>query len=327
MTVVLIGPEGDPQVGAVGAALADRGVETDVWETSAWPGDAALTVAQSADGGAAGADAGPPVLVAGEPVDVAAVTGAYFRRMGFQPTAPENQDELDRRPYAYANQLKEYRGLVVSAVRYLESRRVEVVNPVRTLGLHGQKPYQLARFAAAGVPVPASCATNEPERVRSFVDDVGEAIYKPVSGGGHARAVTPADLTEERLDKLSNSPVQFQERVDGDNLRLFVLDGDLVAAGRIESEALDYRTEEHDVTRIDPRAEIREAALSAAALLDLTFAGVDVIDAGDRFVVLEANPSPMFAAFDELAGTDVAGHLAERLAAVDADRSGDPAVP
>lgn len=321
MTVVLIGPAEDPQVRAVAGALDERGSETDVWDTSQWPGDAPLTVAQHGDVSERESD-DDPGIVAGEPVDVESITGAYFRRMGFQPTAPENQDELAEDPYVYANQLKEYRGMVVSAVRYLESRGVDVVNPVQTLGMHGQKPYQLARFAEAGVPVPATCATNDPEAVRSFVARVDEAIYKPVSGGGHARAVGEADLTDDRLAKLSNSPVQFQERVDGENLRLFVVGGELAAAGRIETDALDYRTEEHDVTEVEPRDEIREAALEAATILDLPFAGVDVLDAGDRFVVLEANPSPMFAAFDRIAGTDVAGHLAGLLAEASENRAG-----
>lgn len=306
MTVVLVGPPADPQIEAVDDALAERGVATRIWDTGEWPGDAELTFAQAE---------GDSRVVVADPVDVEAIDGAYFRRIGFRPEAPEHEEALSERPYSLVNQLKEYRGLLMSVVRYLEERGVDVVNPTTTVSLHSQKPLQLARFAEAGVPVPATCSTNDPAAVASFVDRVGEAIYKPVAGGGHARAVTAEDLTDERLEKLANSPVQFQERVDGANLRLFVVDGSVVAAGRIESDALDYRTEPHDVVAIDPRPEIREAARRAAELVGLPFTGVDVIDAGERFVVLEANPSPMFARFDELAGTDVAGHLADLLVA------------
>lgn len=306
MTVVLIGPPDDPQMEAVDAALADRGIETVGWDSSQWPGEGALSFTQ---------DGRDPRIVVDDPVDVADLTGAYFRRIGLQPTAPEHEETLAERPYSLVNQLTEYRGLVTSIVRYLETCDVRVVNPMSSLGLHSQKPLQLARFADEGVPVPATCSTNDPAAVRSFVDRVGDVIYKPISGGGHAREVSAGDLDDDRLQKLSNSPVQFQERVDGDNLRLFVVDGDVVAAGRIESDALDYRTTDHDVVGIDPRRAVREAATTAAAVTGLPFTGVDVIDAGDRFVVLEANPSPMFAQFDALAGTDVATHLADLLVA------------
>jgi glutathione synthase/RimK-type ligase-like ATP-grasp enzyme len=175
------------------------------------------------------------------------------------------------------------------------------------------KPLQLAEFADADLPIPATCSTNDPDAVRAFLDRVGDAVYKPVSGGGHARAIDADSLDDDRLQRLSNSPVQFQERLDGDNLRLYVVDGDVVAAGRIVSDELDYRMGEHEVERVDPRAEIVETAVDAADVLDLPFAGVDIIDEGDRFALLEVNPSPMFATFDELAGTDVAGPLADLL--------------
>jgi hypothetical protein len=40
-------------------------------------------------------------------------------------------------------------------------------------------------------------------------------------------------------------------------------------------------------------------------------------------VVLEANPTPMFSVFDELADTNVAGSLADFLAAKPAERGPD----
>jgi glutathione synthase/RimK-type ligase-like ATP-grasp enzyme len=107
--------------------------------------------------------------------------------------------------------------------------------------------------------------------------------------------------------------LQFQQRIHGDNLRLYVIGGRVVAAGRILSNALDYREAEHGVERFEPEPALAKIAVTAAESVGLLFSGVDILAGQDRYVVLEANPSPMFAAFDHLAGTRVAEHLASFL--------------
>lgn len=304
MTVVILGSGGDRQVQRVGRELDARGVEWDVWDSDHWPGEQPLSFEETGRSTA---------LTVCEPVDLQAVDAVYFRRISFDPTGPGYEDELDDRPYSLLNQLNEYRGLVLSMLQYLDATGTPVVNPPMAMQYHSMKPYQLSLFAEHDLPVPETLTTNDPAAVEAFVDRVGTAIYKPVSGGGHARGVTADDLSPAKLDRLANAPVQFQERLDGTDLRLFVVDGEVVAAGYIHSDELDYRRAEHEVERVDPDPEIASAAVRAADILDLPFTGVDVVVGDDGFTLLEANPSPMFAVFDELAGTDVAGRLADFL--------------
>ncbi len=304
MVVALLGAIDDPQVQSVGEALDDRDAEWEVWASDDWPGESPVSLS-------VGPDTEP---VVGEAVDPDRLTSVYLRRIGLDPRGPEFEGELADRPYSLVNQVREYRGLVTSVLAHLEERGVPVVNPAATQSVHGLKPYQLAAFADADLPVPETLATNDPDAAAAFVERVGDAVYKPVGGGGHARSITPADLDSERLERLANAPVQFQERVPGGNYRLFVVGGDVVATGRIRSEELDYRLGEHDVEAATLPPAVERAAVRAADVLDLRFAGVDVIATDDgEFAILEANPSPMFAAFDERAGTDVAGHLAAFL--------------
>jgi glutathione synthase/RimK-type ligase-like ATP-grasp enzyme len=303
MVVALVGPSDDRQVRAVAAALDARDTDWVVWDSDQWPGETPLSF-EIASG--IQATVGTPVV----PDELSAV---YFRRIGFDPRGPAFEDTLSDRPYSLVNQLREYRGLLISVLQYLKTSGVPVVNPPRAMSMHSMKPYQLAVFADADLPVPETLTTNDPDEVASFVDRVGEAIYKPVAGGGHARLVTPADLSADRLDRLANAPVQFQKRLDGTNYRVFVVDGEAVATARIHSEELDYRTGEHTVEAADPNAPIEQCAVRAADCLGLDFSGVDFVVGDDGFGVLEANPSPMFVGFDEQAGTDVAGHLASYL--------------
>jgi len=121
------------------------------------------------------------------------------------------------------------------------------------------KPFQHRRFAAAGLPVPESLATSDPAALETFVETVEDVVYKPVAGGGYATELTEADLSPDRLEKLSNSPVLFQERVDGENYRLYVLDGEVIANICIDSEQLDYRTGEHTIETRDVDERIADA--------------------------------------------------------------------
>lgn len=303
MVVALVGSSDDQQVRAVAAALDARDTEWVVWDSDQWPGETPLSFEIASE---IRTTVGTPVV----PDELSAV---YFRRIGFDPRGPEFEDTLSDRPYSLVNQLREYRGLLISVLQYLETSGVPVVNPPRAMSIHSMKPYQLAVFADADLSVPETLTTNDPDEVASFVDRVGEAIYKPVAGGGHAQLVTPTELSTDRLERLANAPVQFQERLDGTNYRVFVVDGEAVATARIHSENLDYRTGEHTVEGTDAPAPIESAAVRAADCLGLDFSGVDFVVGDDGFGILEANPSPMFAGFDEQAGTDVAGHLASFL--------------
>ncbi|ARS90362.1 ATP-grasp domain-containing protein [Natrarchaeobaculum aegyptiacum] len=309
MGVLLLGPRSDPQLTAVERELEGRHVETHVWDADDWPGDGALSMRQR----------GPDVRleVDGTVVDGTDVHTVYLRNFALNPRLPEYRDELEERPYSLLNQLREHQAVLESMLYVLDRRGVRMVNPLESQGVHTRKPWQLSQLAAADVPVPETLTTSDPGAVRAFADRLEQIVYKPVSGGGHAATLEVDDLSDGRLSLLANSPVQFQERVEGDDVRIFVVDGEAVAAARIISEELDYRAADHDVERI-PRAEladgITEDAVTAADTLGLSFAGVDVVVGDDGHRVLEANPSPMFAAFDERAGTDVAGALAALLA-------------
>lgn len=303
MTVAILGTADDPQVQAVQRKLNAQDVESVVWDADNWPGEMALSF-----------DVGGDVsLTVDDAVDVESLTSVYLRRMSLDPRGPEFEGELEERAYSMINQLREYRGLVLSVLQYLESNDVPVVNPPSTLSTHSMKPFQIAAFEDADIPVPETLATNDPDAVGEFVERVGDVIYKPVAGGGHARKLTRETITDEHMGRLANAPVQFQAFLDGTNYRLFVVDGEVVATGRIETDELDYRLGDHEVVADTVSDAVETAAVRAAERLDLRFSGVDVVITDDGFGVLEANPSPMFAVFDERAGTDVAGHLAAYL--------------
>lgn len=302
--VVLIGPALDPQIVAVTEHLRAGGVEPQLWDTTDWTAAASPTFSLDAHG----------ELLSVAEGSLNKVGVVWVRDTGLEPTAGKHEQALKERAFSLINQLREVGGAMWSALRLLEDRGVPVINPLRSLGVHGVKLLQLHRFRHAGLRVPQTLVTNDPDAVRRFAEANPDAIYKPVAGGGYARALGPEDLTAERLEMLRSVPVQFQERIVGESVRVYVLGGEVVGAGRMLSEELDYRTAPHDVLAIEPDADMARAAVAAAHAVNLEWSGVDFVVGTDGFHVLEANPSPMFAVFDELAGTSVGAAVAKHLA-------------
>lgn len=175
------------------------------------------------------------------------------------------------------------------------------------------KPYQLALLHAAELPVPATLWSNDPEAVRRFCSE-HEAIYKPVTGGAATRKIEPNDLTDERLARLQTAPVCFQELLPGDDVRVYVLDGQLLCALRIVTDALDFRQNEQEIEPIELSEEVQQQCLRATSTLGLRFTGMDIKgDLHGRYRILELNPSPMFLGFEARTKVDILGPLCDAL--------------
>jgi glutathione synthase/RimK-type ligase-like ATP-grasp enzyme len=195
-----------------------------------------------------------------------------------------------------------------------------VVNPVETSWFHRSKPAADLRLRAAGIPSPRCLVTDDPAELRRFVAAIGEAgvIRKPVGGGGYCDTIALDGLADDddALAGLVTAPVLFQERIRGDDLRVYVLDGEVIAAGHILTTAIDYRGHEDDVVGITADDELADLCCRVASALDLVFTGIDVKRSADgTLTVLDANPSPMFLAFERRMGQPIGPRLAARLVA------------
>lgn len=237
----------------------------------------------------------------------------YLRGLGAHPLTSEFQKDLDTRPRGLIAQCEEKRAMLVSLVLTLQRRGVRIVNDLDANAQHSYKPYQLELLRSHGLPVPHWLATNDPKAVRKFVRHVGQAVYKPLSGGATVRLVEEDDLSDERLSALSLAPVLFQELVDGVSVRAYVVHRRVVAAAEIHSPEVDYRRDEHDVTPTQLRADEKHAVVAAAWACGMAFCGVDLIRHPGGLKIIECNPSPMFYVFEHKTGVNIAGPLARLL--------------
>lgn len=159
---------------------------------------------------------------------------------------------------------------------------------------------------AAGVRVPAGRTATFDEADHAFLDEVGSVVVKPTSGEqgqGITVGVTDHDQLDEALARAGGPAVAvlLEERCPGDDLRIVVIDGAVVAAA-VRRPAEVVGTGRHTIRElIEATSRRREAATGGESTIpvdDLTVATVreagwdlgDVLPAGETLRVrLTAN--------------------------------------
>lgn len=230
----------------------------------------------------------------------------YVRHLPWSPLMP-SADEVARGRFRdwrdRYTATREKSALGVALLRTLDDGRRLFVNHLAAVDLHVEKPWQLALLRRAKVRVPRSLATSSPDDAAAFVASCAAAqrdvVYKPVSGGAQARLFVDDDRPRLRL--LVDAPALFQERIDGAEHRVYVLDGDVIACFALPtSGVVDARERMTEAKRVSAPRAVAAVACAAARALGLVFCAVDVrTPPGDAPVVLEANPTPSIMHYED----------------------------
>ncbi len=189
------------------------------------------------------------------------------------------------------------------------------VNPAAAIEMHRYKGYQLKLLKQAGLRVPETIVTNNGAHVQAFFDRLqGRVVFKPVRGGAHTQPVTQADLSPERLKELAKAPVQFQERIEGVDIRVYYVNGELFPA-EIRSQTLDFRDDpDAPIVRTQLPEDVEAGCRTLAQTLGLVFSGIDIRRTPEgEYVFIEGNPSPMFIHFERMAGYPITDRLVRLL--------------
>ncbi|MFN2587579.1 MAG: RimK family alpha-L-glutamate ligase [Actinomycetota bacterium] len=302
--VVLVGSPQDAHVNALDESLRERGVDVVVADTLSFPDEFRISLGHEIDAiELEGRRVGRPAAVY--------VRDTYTHPLSFGVDVSDEMDQDWRRTLVA---FREKGQMLVPVLARWTDLGVPMYNPARN-DWRNSKGFQIAALAQAGLPVPETLWTNDPDAVRRFAEG-RRVVYKPVAGGAATKELGPEDLTERRLRALSGAPVTFQELLEGDNFRVYCLDGDVVATIRVTSSAIDFRQNEDVVEETELPAEVLEQCLRAADVIGMRWTGMDLrahTDGTLRF--LELNSSPMFLGFDARAGTKIREALVSRLVA------------
>ncbi|MDA0836877.1 MAG: ATP-grasp domain-containing protein [Planctomycetota bacterium] len=230
---------------------------------------------------------------------------AFYLRHVTSPMAPIVRMPEGQEPVLYRDWFTEYmhmreqQGMVISFLLALEERGAYMVNPPFAGSVNQYKPFQLSGLRHHGIPLPRTLVTNNPERVKRFVEEVGEVVFKPSMGGALCRRLDKGKL--EELELIRKSPVIFQEFIKGEDVRVMMINGEAVSSVVVDSTTLDFREDPNyssgagTYREIDLPEDIVAMCARAQSLLGLRFAGIDLkYCGGDTYYFIEANSSPIY---------------------------------
>lgn len=246
--------------------------------------------------------------------DLEKFSGVYFRMMDYTAMPHADPHSLQ---FMGADNLQKSGMLHQLLLYWMDITKVRILNAPWSMGSNMSKPYQSQLIKNAGFKIPPTCITSDKKALQTFQQQYKPQIYKSISSvRSIVKEFTAAD--EKMLDKIQYLPTQFQQKLEGTNIRVHVV-GNVLFATKIEAEVTDYRY---------ARRENKTASLSAYKLpkkiedgcfqlsrdLNLTLCGIDLfLTSENEYYCFEVNPSPGYSYFQHNTGQNISGAIAKWL--------------
>ncbi|MBT2510767.1 hypothetical protein J7I98_34090 [Streptomyces sp. ISL-98] len=206
------------------------------------------------------------------------------------------------------------------------------INPPALDGIAHHKPYQWEVARRMGLTLPRTLVTNQPEKARRFIEEVGvgRTVFKAFIASADAWRETRLVRTEDlaTLDAVRYAPVIFQEFVPGADLRVTVV-GDRLFAAEIDASATSYPV---DMRMVLHEAGLRPVSLPSALTdrilrfmrsLGLVYGAVDLRRRPDgQHVFFEVNPAGQWLFVEERTGLPITAEIAALLSRLDGREPG-----
>ncbi len=205
--------------------------------------------------------------------------------------------------------------------RHFESIGVFALNGSAAISQSRDKLFSLQLLQEGGLSIPISGFANSPMDTNELIEMVGGApLIVKLLEGTQGRGVVLAETRkagESVINAFKSLKVnllvqEFIREAQGKDLRLFVIDGKVVAAIQREAAPGEFRANIHQggtasVVKISP--DERKLAIKAAKVLGLKVAGVDIIRSKKGPLLLEVNSSPGLEGIESATRKDVAGNM------------------
>ncbi len=210
----------------------------------------------------------------------------------------------------------------IEVLQHFEYSGATVLNRSDAILRARHKFHALRCLAQNNIPVPPSLITGSSQHLEKDLRKIGEYpfIMKPfqgTQGRGILLVDTPTSMrsvVETLCETLHENYViqQFISEAAGVDLRALIIGGKLIGAIQRIGSPGEFRANLHRgatgrLIQLEPSEA--QMAITAAKVMDLCIAGVDMLRSQKGSLVIEVNPSPGFEGFEQATGFDVAEEI------------------
>lgn len=212
-----------------------------------------------------------------------------------------------------------------AVVRQFEMMKIFTAVESQALVRSRDKLRSLQILARAGLGIPKTAFANSPhdKDIDSVIENIGGApcVVKLLEGTQGIGVILAENqkaaksVIEAFLKLDANMLVQeFIQEAKGADIRVFVVDGQIVGAMKRQAKEGEFRSNLHrggkaSVIKLTP--EERSTAIKACKKLGLGIAGVDLLQSNRGPLVMEVNSSPGLEGIEGATGVDIAGKIIE----------------
>lgn len=210
-----------------------------------------------------------------------------------------------------------------AVVRQFEMMNIPSVVESQALVRSRDKLRSLQILARSDVGMPKTVFTNYSKEVAKLIDSVGGAplIVKLLEGTqGYGVVLAPTKKAAESIIEAFHSMKarvivqEFISEAKGADIRAFVVGNKVVGAMKRQGKEGEFRSNLHQggsgkLIRLSK--EERKVALTAAKAMNLSIAGVDLLQSERGPLVLEVNSSPGLEGIEKATGKDIANKIIE----------------
>lgn len=176
-------------------------------------------------------------------------------------------------------------------------------------------------LASKGLDIPHSAMTNNIQSTRSLIERIGDiptVIKLLVSTQGLgvilANSIQTATSVFESFHRLKQPAMiqEFIKEADGEDIRVLIVHGEVVACMSRKAAQGDFRSNLHrgGTSQLIELSETdKKIALKAASILGLDIAGVDLLRSARGTLVLEVNASPGLEGIETTTGIDISNKI------------------
>ncbi len=209
--------------------------------------------------------------------------------------------------------------------RQFEALKVYALNNAAAITQSRDKLFSLQLLLNNGVDIPTTGFANSPLDTDDLIKMVGGSpLIVKLLEGTQGKGVVLAE-TKKAAESVINAfkslnanilVQEFIKEANGKDLRLFVVDGKVVAAMQREAAPGEFRANIHlggTASIVKVTSDEKKIAIKAAKAMNLKVAGVDIIRSSKGPLLLEVNSSPGLEGIEGATQKDIAGEMIKAI--------------